>query len=93
MTLRHDIMHKDVELYVYDMIAISESEKDHTIDLWKLFKRPKRIQLQLNLAKYTFGIRSRNLLGFMVCYNGIKVNLKKAHAVLEILIPDIENEF
>ena len=33
MTLLHDMMNKEVEIFVDDMIAKSKSEEDHIIDL------------------------------------------------------------
>ena len=33
VTLLHDMMHKEVKVYIDDMIAKSKSEEDHIIDL------------------------------------------------------------
>ena len=38
VTLFHDMMHKEIEVYVDDMIAKSQDEDDHVINLRKLFK-------------------------------------------------------
>ena len=54
VTLFHDMMHKEIEVYVDDMIAKSQGEDDHVINLKKLFERLKKFQLKLNLAKCTF---------------------------------------
>ena len=54
VTLFHDIMHKEIEVYVDDMIKKSQGEDDHVVNLRKLFERPRKFQLKLNLAKYTF---------------------------------------
>ena len=37
MVLFHDMMHKEIEVYVDDMIAKSCTPRDHLIDLRKLF--------------------------------------------------------
>jgi len=37
VTLFHDMMHKEIEVYVDDMIAKSKSEENHVDDLRKLF--------------------------------------------------------
>jgi len=42
VTLFHDMMHKEIEVYVDDMIAKSESEKEHLVNLKKLFQRLKK---------------------------------------------------
>ena len=38
VTLFHDMMHKKIEVYVDDMIAKSQGEDDHVINLKKLFE-------------------------------------------------------
>ena len=38
MTLFHDMMHKEIEVYVDDMIAKSQGENEHVVNLRKLFK-------------------------------------------------------
>ena len=42
VTLFHDMMHKEIEVYVDDMIAKSQSEEDHVVNLKKLFERLKK---------------------------------------------------
>ena len=39
VTLFHDMMHKEIEVYVDDMIAKSRTTRDHLVDLRKLSKR------------------------------------------------------
>ena len=62
VTLFHDMMHKEIEVYVDDMIAKSQREDDHVINLKKLFERLRKFQLKLNPIKCTFGAISRKLL-------------------------------
>jgi len=66
VTLFHDMMHKEIEVYVDDMITKSKSEEEHLVNLRKLFERLRKFKLRLNLAKCTFGVRSGKLLGFIV---------------------------
>ena len=66
VALFHDMMHKEIEVYVDDMIAKSRTEDKHLINLHKLFGRLRKYQLKLNPAKCTFGVKSRKLLGFIV---------------------------
>ena len=58
VTLFHDIIHKEIEVYVDDMIAKSRSEEEHLVNLRKLFERLRKFKLRLNPAKCTFGVRS-----------------------------------
>ncbi|XP_052874529.1 uncharacterized protein LOC128280420 [Gossypium arboreum] len=66
VNLFHDMMHKEIKVYVDDMIAKSQTEKEHIEVLRKLFLRLRKFQLELNPVKCIFGARSGKLLGFMV---------------------------
>ena len=81
MTLFHDMIHKEIEVYVDDMIAKSQGEDDHVINLKKLFERLRKFQLKLNLAKCTFGATSRKLLEFVVSKKGIEIDPEKYECV------------
>ncbi|XP_017984360.1 PREDICTED: uncharacterized protein LOC108663639 [Theobroma cacao] len=61
VALFHDMMHKEIKVYVDDMIA-----KSHTVNLKKLFERLRKFQLKLNPAKCTFGVTYEKLLGFIL---------------------------
>ncbi|RDX93254.1 hypothetical protein CR513_24514, partial [Mucuna pruriens] len=61
VTLFHDMMHKEVEVYVDDMIVKSKTPGQHIDDLCKLFERLRKYRLRLNLAKCTFGVGTRKL--------------------------------
>ena len=77
VTLFHNMMHKEIEVYVDDMIAKSQREDNHMINLKKLFERLSKFQLKLNPAKCTFGATSEKLLGFMVSKKGIEIDPNK----------------
>ena len=65
-TLLHDLIHKEVEVYIDDMIVKSKDCEGHLPALRKLFERIWFYKLQLNPKKCTFEVISRKLLGFMV---------------------------
>ena len=50
VTLFHDMMLKEIEVYVDDMIAKSQGENEHVVNLRKLFERLRKFQLKLNPA-------------------------------------------
>ncbi|PKI76878.1 hypothetical protein CRG98_002665 [Punica granatum] len=87
VTLFHDMMHKEVEVYVDDMIAKSKEGEDHLISLKRLFDRLKEYKLRLNPTKCTFGARSGKLLGFVVSERGIEVDPDKVKAIKELPPP------
>ncbi|KAA3481783.1 RNA-directed DNA polymerase (Reverse transcriptase), Ribonuclease H-like protein [Gossypium australe] len=81
VTFFHDMMHKEIDVYVDDMTTKSRTEKEHIQVLRKLLSRLRKFQLKLNPAKYTFGARSRKLLGFVVSEKGIETNPDKVKAI------------
>ena len=86
------MMHKDIEVYVDDMIAKSRIEEEHLVNLRKLFERLQKYQLRLNPAKCTFGVKLGRLLGFVVSQKGIEVDPEKVKAILEMPKPRTEKQ-
>jgi hypothetical protein len=70
-TLLHDMMHKEVEVYVDDMIVKFKTREEHPANLHKFFERIRDYKLRLNLQKCTFGVTTGKLLGHMVSSRGI----------------------
>ena len=92
VTLFHDMIHKEIEIYVDDMIAKSWEGESHIANLKNLFERLKKNQLKLNPSKCTFGVTFRKLLGFIVSSHEIEVDLAKIKAIQDLLVPRTENE-
>jgi len=92
VALFNDMMHKEIEVYVDDMIAKSRTEDEHLINLCKLFGRLWKYQLKLNPAKCTFGVKSGKLLGFIVSQKGIEIDPEKVKAILEMPEPRTEKQ-
>ena len=91
-TLFHDMMHRDVEVYVDDMIVKSRDRADHLAALQRFFERIRQFRLGLNPKKCTFGVTSRKLLGHIISEHGIKVDSKKIRAILDMPAPRTERE-
>ena len=81
VALFNDIIHHEIEVYVDDMIARSQTEKEHLDHLQKLVDRLKMYKLRLNPNKCTFGVRSRKLMGFVVSGKGIEVDPAKVKSI------------
>ena len=90
VTLFHDMIHHEIEVYVDDMIAKSQTEEEHLVNLQKLFERLRKFKLRLNPNKCTFGVRSGKLLGFIVSGKGIEVDPDKVKAIQEMPEPRTE---
>ncbi|RVW45301.1 Transposon Ty3-I Gag-Pol polyprotein [Vitis vinifera] len=91
-TLFHDMMHRDVEVYVDDMIVKSRDRSDHLEALERFFERIRQFRLRLNPKKCTFGVTSGKLLGYMVSERGIEVDPDKIRAILDMPAPRTERE-
>ena len=92
VALFHKIMHKEIEVYVDDMIAKSKAEEEHIVNLQKLFERLRKYKLRLNPAKCTFGVKSGKLLDFVVSQRGIQVDPDKMKAILKIPKPHTQKQ-
>ncbi|XP_071940321.1 uncharacterized protein [Coffea arabica] len=86
-TLFHDMIHKEMEVYVDDIIIKSMRAEDHLIDLKRLFERLRRYDLKLNPTKCAFGAPAGKLLGFIVSKKGIEIDPAKIKAIREMPVP------
>jgi len=92
VVLFHDMMHKEIEVYIDDMIAKSKKREDHVKVLRKLFERLRKYELKLNPAKCSFGVKSGKLLGFVVSDSGIEVDPDKLRTIQSTPSPKTEKE-
>ena len=91
-TFFHDMMHRDIEVYVDDMIVKSWDRADHLAALERFFKRIRQFRLRLNPKKCTFGVTFGKLLRYMVSEKGIEADPKNIRVILEISTPRTEKE-
>ena len=84
VTLFYDMMHKEIEVYVDDMIAKSQEKESHFANLKKLFKGLRKYQLKLKLSKCTFGVTFEKLLDFVVSSCGIEVDPAQIKAIHDL---------
>ena len=91
-TFFHDMMHRDVEVYVDDMIVKSRYRSNHLAALERFFEWIRQIRLRLNHKKCTFGVTSGKLLGYMVSERGIEVDPDKIRTILDMPAPRTERE-
>ena len=92
VTLFHNMIHHEIEVYMDDMIAKSRTTQDHLTDLRKLFQRLKKYQLRLNLNKCAFGVTSKKLLGFIVNDRGIEIDPTKVQVIRSMPAPKTKKE-
>ena len=92
VTLFHDMMHKEINIYVDDMIAKSQEKESQVVNFKKLFERLRKYQLKLNPSKCTFRVTSEKLLGFVMSSRGIEVDLVKIKAIQDLLVLRTQKE-
>ena len=63
LTLFHDMMHKEIEVYVDDVVAKSKEGENHVQILNELFERLMKYKLRLNHASCSFGVKSMKVVG------------------------------
>jgi hypothetical protein len=88
----HDQIGRKVEVYVEDMLVKSKENEDHLADLKETFQALRTYNMKLNPGKCAFGVSSGKFLGFMVSQRGIKANLDKIKAILEMSPPKTVKE-
>ena len=92
VTLFHDIMHREIKVYVDDMIAKYRTTRDHLIDLRKPFRCLVKYRLSMNPNKCVFGASLGKFLSFIVSQRGIEVYPTKVQAIRDMLVPQIEKQ-
>ena len=91
-TLFHDMTHRDVNVYVDNMIVKSRDKADHLVALQGFFERIRHFRLRLNPKKCTFEVTFRKLMGHIVSERGIKVDHENIRAILGMTAPRTEKE-
>ena len=91
-TILHNMIGKEVEVYVDDMMVKSSSGDGHFKALDRFLERIKKYNLRLNHKKCIFGVTSGKLLGHLISYNGIKIDPEKVKAIQEMPALKMEKE-
>ena len=83
----HDIIHKEIEVYMDDIIIKSRKSLDNFAHLKKFFDRLCHYNLKLNPAKCGFRVPAGKLLGFIVSKRGIVLDPSKIKVIQELPPP------
>ena len=83
----HDMMHKEIEDYVDDIVMMSKTRGDHLAILRKVFERCRLYKLRMNPLKCAFGVTAGKFLGFLVHQRGIDVDPNKVQAITTMKPP------
>uniref|UniRef100_A0A2N9I1I7 Integrase catalytic domain-containing protein n=1 Tax=Fagus sylvatica TaxID=28930 RepID=A0A2N9I1I7_FAGSY len=88
----HDMMHKEIEDYVDDIVVKSKKRENHLETLRKVFDRYRLYKLKMNPLKCAFGVSAGKFLGFLVHNRGIDVDPAKASAIATMKAPTSHKE-
>uniref|UniRef100_A0A2N9EPF1 Reverse transcriptase domain-containing protein n=1 Tax=Fagus sylvatica TaxID=28930 RepID=A0A2N9EPF1_FAGSY len=88
----HDMMHREIEDYVDDIVVKSKTREDHFGILKKVFERCQLYKLKMNPLKCAFGVSACKFLGFLVHQRGINVDPTKASATATMKPPTTHKE-
>jgi hypothetical protein len=88
----HDMMHREIEDYVDDIVVKSKKREDHLAVLRKVFERCHVYKLKMNPLKCAFGVSTSKFLGFLVHQCGIDVDLTRASAIATMKPPTTHKE-
>ena len=82
-----DLIGRNVEVYVDDMLVKSRARPDHIADLEEAFGVLRCHNMRLNPAKCAFGVSTGKFLGFIVSQRGIEANPEKIQAIIDMAPP------
>ena len=83
----HDMMHKEIEDYVDDIVVKIKTRGDHLAIIRKVFERCRLYKLHMNPLKCAFGVTAGKFLGFLVLQRGIDVDPNKVQAITTMKPP------
>ncbi|CAL9021475.1 unnamed protein product, partial [Prunus brigantina] len=83
----HDMMGKEVEDYVDDLVVKSKTRGSHQGVLRRVLERCRLYGLKMNPKKCAFGVSSGKFLGFQVHQRGIDVDSEKIKAICSLAPP------
>ncbi|XP_060178190.1 uncharacterized protein LOC132608130 [Lycium barbarum] len=82
-----NMLHKNVECYVDDLVVKSRKKSDHLQELRMVFDLLRRHQLKMNPLKCAFGVTSGKFLGFVVRHRGIEIDQAKVDSIMKMAEP------
>lgn len=91
-TIFHDMIHKEIEVYLHDVIIKSLEIVDPMTLLGKLFDKLHRYDMKLNPSKSAFGVPQRKFQGFIISRRGIDTDPSKMKTIQEVHPPKTKKE-
>ncbi|XP_070015727.1 uncharacterized protein [Nicotiana sylvestris] len=91
-TIFHYMIHKEIKVYVDDVIIKSNRAADYIANLRNFFDMLRKYNLKLHPVKCVFGVLAGKLLGFIVSRRGIELDPSKVKAIQELPPPNSKKD-
>ena len=76
-----DMLHKQVEDYVDDLVVKAKNPVEHLMQLRHVFERCREHNLRMTPSTCVLGVSSGKFLGFLVHHKGIDLDPTKVEAI------------
>ncbi|XP_012846973.1 PREDICTED: uncharacterized protein LOC105966948 [Erythranthe guttata] len=86
-TMFADLIGRNMEVYIDDMLVKSAKAENHLKDLEECFAILREYKMKLNPSKCSFGLKSGKFLGYMISQRGIEANPAKIDALINMAQP------
>jgi hypothetical protein len=87
-----DQVSRNILSYVDDIVVASKKKVAYISDLVETFTNMSEANLKLNPVKYIFGVTRGKVLRCLISTKGMKTNLDKIKAILQMQPPQTEKE-
>jgi predicted KAP-like P-loop ATPase len=87
-----DQVNRNILSYVDDIVVASKKKVAYISDLVETFTNMSEANLKLNPVKYIFGVTRGKVLRCLISTKGMKTNLDKIKAILQMQPPQTEKE-
>ncbi|KAM1192261.1 hypothetical protein ACFX2G_012856 [Malus domestica] len=77
----NNMLRKNLECYVDDVVVKTKKTFDHIKDVRMVFNKLRHYNLKMNLLKCAFGVTSGKFLGFIIKHRDIEVDQLKIKAI------------
>jgi len=78
---------KFIVIYLDDVIVFSKSDDDHLQHLKQTFRKWRKFGISLNPKKSHFAMEEGKLLGYIVSFDGLKVDPERVKSIQQIEQP------
>ena len=80
-------IHDFLVVYLDDLTPFSKSDEEHLKHIRKVFMTCRKYGISLNPKKSLFGLEEGKLLGHIISKDGIRIDLERIQAILQIPYP------